>query len=264
MTELKPLAPLANEKTKVQVEKKEVVKPVEKPVENVENFPDILQKVNGELFFEFESNNKKIMVSESKCSQLVPLFKEMDKNQKEIFLMQAAIFGANPFSVPAEIYPVPFENPKGGYTYAPVINYKKYIDFGSANPRFNGTKSGVVVENDKGEIINRNGQVFGSKETLIGGWCEVYLRGIAQPIFRSVNLNEFQQRTKDGILTKFWDPKKGKPALMIEKVASKLAFEIAMKMPKTYIEEELPTIDVEHEDLSNQKAIANNDEFFKQ
>ena len=58
---------------------------------------------------------------------------------------------------------------------------------------------------------------------------------------------------------KFW---KEKPALMIEKVAQKQAMEIAMQMPKTYIEEEI-ALDIEHEDLSQQKAIpASNDEFF--
>lgn len=237
-------------------------KEVENPIEKVEVNTDLLIKVNGELCFEIEVGTKKLVISESKCSQLIPAFKLMAKEQKETFLMQAAIFGANPFSVPAEIYPVPFKNKDNTTTYAPVINYKKYIDFGAANPRFNGMKSGVVVENPDGNIINRSGQVFGTKEVLLGGWCEVYIKGLKEPIFRSVNLSEFEQRDNNGILTRFWDEKKGKPALMIEKVASKLAFEIAMKMPKTYIEEELPALDVEHEDISNQKAIASNDEFF--
>jgi hypothetical protein len=50
---------------------------------------------------------------------------------------------------------------------------------------------------------------------------------------------------------------------MIEKVACKLAFEIALKMPKTYTPEELPTLDITHDDVSEQKALtANNDSFF--
>ena len=39
--------------------------------------------------------------------------------------------------------------------------------------------------------------------------------------------------------------------------------EIAMKMPRTYIAEEIPTIeDVAHEDLSRQKALQSNESFF--
>ena len=259
MAELKPLEPIV--KNVAQEQKKEVEKPIEKPIEKVENSNDLLKKVNGELCFELEFGSKKLVISESKCGQLIPEFRKMLPEQKETFLMQAAIFGANPFSVPAEIYPVPFKNKDGSFTYAPVINYKKYIDFGAANPRFNGTKSGVVVETADGNILNRAGQVYGSKETLIGGWCEVYLKGIKEPVFRSVNIKEFEQSDNNGVLTKFWK-QDGTRALMIEKVACKLAFEIAMKIPKTYIEEELPVIDISHEDVSEQKALPNNEEFF--
>lgn len=260
MAELKPLGEIPKkEPEKVQ---EQVKQPIEKQPEKVDLSNDLLKKVNGELCFELQFGEKKLVVSETKCSQLIPEFKKMSPEQKETFLMQAAIFGANPFSIPAEIYPVPFKNKDNTITYAPVINYKKYIDFGAANPRFDGTKSGVVVETADGSIINRNGQVYGSKETLIGGWCEVYLKGIKEPVFRSVNINEFEQRDNNGILTNFWNDKKGKRALMIEKVACKLAFEIAMKLPKTYIEEEI-AIDIEHEDVSNQKALPiNNDEYF--
>jgi hypothetical protein len=248
-------------------EEKKVEKPIEKvqekTAEKVEESNDLLKTVNGEWCYELQFANGKMIITQSKCKQLIPAFKVMDADQQETFLMQAAIFGANPFSIPAEIYPVPFKNKDNSTTYAPVINYKKYIDFGAANPRFDGTKSGVVVETDDGNIINRNGQVYGSKETLIGGWCEVYIKGVKEPVFRSVNINEFEQRDNNGVLTKFWK-EDGKRALMIEKVACKLAFEIAMKIPKTFIEEEIPKfIDVAHEDLTSQKAIpANNEEFF--
>jgi len=264
MADLKPLKPIENEAAK---EEKKVEKPIEKKTEQTaEKFEvsnDLLKKVNGELCFELQFANGKMTITQSKCKQLIPIFKIMDADQQETFLMQAAIFGANPFSVPAEIYPVPFKNKDNTTTYAPVINYKKYIDFGAANPRFDGTKSGVVVETADGAIINRTGQVYGSKETLIGGWCEVYIKGVKEPVFRSVNINEFEQRDNNGVLTKFWK-EDGKRALMIEKVACKLAFEIAMKIPKTYIEEELPKfVDIDHEDLTAQKAIsANNEQFF--
>jgi hypothetical protein len=268
MAELKSLReipkkePVKNQEVENKPEKT-VEKVAEKQIEKQTEGFSLLRKINGDLYFELEFSTGKLVVSESKCSQLISEFKKMNAEQKETFLMQAAIFGANPFSVPAEIYPVPFKNKDNTITYAPVINYKKYIDFGASNPRFDGMRSGVVVETTDSEIKNRNGQVFGSKETLIGGWCEVYVKGIKEPIFRSVNLNEFEQRDGNGVLTKFWDSKKGKPALMIEKVACKIAFEIAMKMPKTFIEEELPALDIEHEELAEQKAIAaNNDEFF--
>lgn len=264
MSELKPLG----EKPKIEPEKVQEVKKntAEKLAEYAEKAAgkepesfNLLRKINGELFFELEFSTGKLVVSESKCSQLIPEFKKMTPEQRETFLMQAAIFGANPFSVPPEIYPLPFES-NGVTTIAPVISAKKYINKGMENPQFDGMKSGVVVEKSDGSFDFRRGQVFGKTEILKGGWAEIFIKGLREPIFRSVNIEECEMRKRDGTLNKFW---KDKPGLMIEKVAQKQAMEIAMQMPKTYIEEELP-IDTIYEDLTNQKAIlANNKEFFE-
>lgn len=222
---------------------------------------DILQRVNGEMCFSLQFGEKSLLISESKCSQLIPEFKKMNSEQKETFLLQAAIFGANPFSIPAEIYPMPFQS-GGVTTYAPAISAKKYIEKGMENPTFDGMKSGVVVEREDGTFDFRRGQIFGKKESLVGGWCEIYIKGMREPIFRSVNLDEFIQRKGDGTPNSFW---KSKPALMIEKVAQKQAMEIAIKMPRTYVAEELQIIeDADHQDISQQKVIASNAEFFRE
>jgi hypothetical protein len=258
MAELKPLAPIQGKP--VQEVKKEAAKPEEtQQPPKVDFSNDLLKKVNGELCFELKFGEKSLIVSETKCSQLIPEFKKMTSEQKETFLMQAAIFGANPFSLPPEIYPVPFTS-NGVTTYAPVISAKKYIEKGMESPKFDGMKSGVVIEKQDGSFDFRRGQVYGKNETLSGGWAEVFIKGMREPIFRSVNLEEVVNRKGDGTLNKFW---KEKPALMVEKVAQKQAMEIAMQMPKTYIPEEIP-IDIDHEDVTDQKAIAaNNEEFFK-
>jgi hypothetical protein len=256
MAELKPLEPIKP----VSEVKKDVQKPAEKveQPEKVEISNDLLKKVNGELCFELQFGDKKLVVSESKCSQLIPEFKKMSTDQKETFLMQAAIFGANPFSLPPEIYPVPFTS-SGVTTYAPVISAKKYVEKGMENPKFDGMKSGVVIEKADGSFDFRKGQIFGKTEKLSGGWAEIFIKGIREPIFRAVNLNEVMNFKADGTPNKFW---KEKPALMVEKVAQKQAMEIAMQMPKTYIEEEV-AIDIDHVDVTNQKAIAaSNEDYF--
>lgn len=253
MSELKPLF---EEPAKKAVEPK---KPIEKQPEKVEMTNPILKKVNGELCFELEFGNKSLVISESKCNMLIPEFRKMTPEQKETFLLQAAIFGANPFSLPPEIYALPFVV-DGTTVYAPVISAKKYVEKGMENPQFDGMKSGVVIEKQDGSFDFRRGQIYGKNETLAGGWCEVFIKGVREPIFRSVNLEEVLNRKADGTPNKFW---KGKPALMIEKVAQKQAMEIAMQMPKTYIPEEI-ALDIEHEDLTDQKALSeNNREFFE-
>lgn len=256
MADLKPLQPI---KETVAEEKKEVAVNQSPATSQIEMTGSLLQKVNGELCFNLQFGDKTLLISESKCSQLIPEFKKMNAEQKETFLMQAAIFGANPFTVPAEIYPLPFVS-GGVTTYAPAISAKKYIEKGMENPQFDGMKSGVIVEKADGVIDYRRGQFYSKNETLVGGWAEIFIKGVREPIFRGVNIEEFIQRKSDGTANKFW---KDKPALMIEKVAQKQAMEIAMKMPRTYIAEEIPTIeDVAHEDLTRQKALQSNADFF--
>ena len=256
MAELKPLQPT---KETVAEEKKEVAGTQIPATTTIEMTGQLLQKVNGELCFNLQFGDKSLLISESKCSQLIPEFKKMNAEQKETFLMQAAIFGANPFTVPAEIYPLPFVS-NGVTTYAPAISAKKYIEKGMENPQFDGMKSGVIVEKTDGTIDYRRGQFYSKNEKLVGGWAEIFIKGVREPIFRGVNIEEFIQRKSDGTANKFW---KDKPALMIEKVAQKQAMEIAMKMPRTYIAEEIPTIeDVAHEDLTRQKALQSNESFF--
>lgn len=256
---MEPLKPI--QKTEV-AEKPATLATILETVNREEKSLEILQKVNGELCFTLQFGDKTMLVSESKCTRLIPAFKDMNVDQKETFLLQAAIFGANPFSIPAEIYPMPFKS-GGVTTFAPCISAKKYIEKGMEHPSFDGMRSGVVIEKEDGTFDFRKGQIYSKKEKLKGGWAEIFIKGMREPIFRSVNIEEFEQRKGDGTLTSFW-AEGGKRALMIEKVAQKQSMEIAIKMPKTYIQEELPIIeDVEHSDISSQKAISSNEELFK-
>ena len=150
---LQPLQPI----DKVAEEKKEVAGNQSPATQTMQMTGSLLQKVNGELCFNLQFGDKTLLISESKCSQLIPEFKKMNAEQKETFLMQAAIFGANPFTVPAEIYPLPFVS-GGVTTYAPAISAKKYIEKGMENPQFDGMKSGVIVEKSDGVIDYRRGQ----------------------------------------------------------------------------------------------------------
>jgi hypothetical protein len=260
MSELKPLKPIGDETAK---EEKKVEKPIEKvqekPAEKVEVSNDLLKKVNGEWCFELEYPNGKLVVTLERCKRQIPAFKDMTIDQQQTFLEQAAIFGANPFGANPDIFPVPFEV-DGKIIYAPVIYYGKVIEKAAESRYYDGYESGVCVETKDGQLIDRIGQVILSTDKLTGGWCKTYIKNLRVPIHRSVNLVEFEKRKKDGTLTKFW---KNSPAGMIEKVAISNCLKIACRMPNFYIAEELPVIDIEHEDLTAQKAIsANNEEFF--
>ena len=78
------------------------------------------------------------------------------------------------------------------------------------NPRYEGTKAGVITVNVKGELKEREGTFVLDGETLVGGWAQVFVKGYATPIYASVSIKEYSTGQSN------W---KSKPATMIRKVA---------------------------------------------
>ena len=149
MADLKPLQPI---KDVAEEQAQAVTQPLAKAESQIQMTGSLLQKVNGELCFYLQFGDKSLLISESKCSQLIPEFKKMNAEQKETFLMQAAIFGANPFTVPAEIYPLPFAS-GGVTTYAPCISAKKYVE----NAEFKSGKNFQELDKKSGKAFAQVG-----------------------------------------------------------------------------------------------------------
>lgn len=84
-----------------------------------------------------------------------------------------------------------------------------------ANPRYQGSKAGVVVINRKGELENRVGEIVLDGEELVGGWADVYVKDYVTPISATVSFRERCQY-KDGKPQAKWATS---PGLMIRKCA---------------------------------------------
>lgn len=136
-----------------------------------------------------------------------------------------------------------------------VTDYKVLQQIADRNSGFDGVENGVVVEDKDGNVVERNGQVIASSDTLIGGWCKVYRKDRAKPFYVTVSLKEFEARKKDGSLNAQWN---SKPCFMIEKVAKAHAFRVAFpqEMQGVYVEDEVAN--------DNQPLRDNQDEIIQQ
>jgi len=76
--------------------------------------------------------------------------------------------------------------------------------------KFKGLSAGVIVINDKGELIEREGTFVLKNEQLVGGWCKVWLKDYEVPFYTSVSMDEYSTGKSN------WQTK---PATMIRKVA---------------------------------------------
>lgn len=96
-----------------------------------------------------------------------------------------------------------------------VVGKDVYTKRAQANPRFKGMQAGIFVTRD-GKGKEREGSMVLPGETVVGGWCKVFVEGYDVPIYDSVAFEEYANRRKDGKLGGSWAKM---PGTMIRKVA---------------------------------------------
>lgn len=91
-----------------------------------------------------------------------------------------------------------------------VVGKDVFVKRAYRNPNYKGMKSGIVVINRDGKLEEREGAIKIKGEELIGGWCEVYVKGQEFPVKSAVSLEEYSKSQST------W---KTMPCVMIRKCA---------------------------------------------
>lgn len=110
----------------------------------------------------------------------------------------------NPFT--KEVYFIKYGNNPAQI----VVSKDAFMKRAEQNQNYDGFESGVIYEDEKGELKTKKGVILPRKATLIGGWCEVYRKDRSRPVYREVELSAYNTH-------KNWWQKA--PGQMIEKVA---------------------------------------------
>ncbi len=108
--------------------------------------------------------------------QEVLMFIELCKAQK-----------LNPFV--REAYLIKFGNTPANI----VVGKDVFVKRAYRNSNFNGMQAGIVVLNKKGEMEEREGSLKITGETLLGGWCKVFLKNQDFPVKSVVSLEEYNK-----------------------------------------------------------------------
>lgn len=74
-----------------------------------------------------------------------------------------------------------------------VVGKDVFVKRAYRNPSFKGFKAGIAILNKDGSMNYREGSLKAPGETLIGGWCEVYLNDKEFPIRSEVSLEEYSK-----------------------------------------------------------------------
>lgn len=146
-----------------------------------------LQQLDGETLRNFV--DPKHQASPQELQTLMAIVKNRNLNPftKEVYFIK---YGNNPAQI--------------------VVSKDAFMKRAEQNPNYDGFESGVIYEDEKGELKTKKGVILPRKATLIGGWCEVYRKDRSRPVYREVELSAYNTH-------KNWWQKA--PGQMIEKVA---------------------------------------------
>lgn len=146
-----------------------------------------LQQLDGETLRNFV--DPKHQASPQELQTLLAIVKNRNLNPftKEVYFIK---YGNNPAQI--------------------VVSKDAFMKRAEQNQNYDGFESGVIYEDEKGELKTKKGVILPRKATLIGGWCKVYRKDRNRPVYREVELSAYDTH-------KNWWQKA--PGQMIEKVA---------------------------------------------
>lgn len=150
---------------------------------------------------------------------------------------------------------------KYGNQAAQIVTGKDvFIKRAYENPNFDGMRAGVVILKKDGSLEYREGSLKLANETLVAGWCEVYLKDKRCPAKAVVSFDEYAGRKANGQLNSMWA---NKGATMIRKVAQSQALREAFpsEFRGCYQKEELgaeydaPTTEIPPEVIERKETV---------
>ncbi|KRN13433.1 phage recombination protein Bet [Fructilactobacillus fructivorans] len=136
---------------------------------------------------EYEANGKNVKLSGNMVKEYLVSGNAEVTNQEVVNFLQLCKFqGLNPFL--NEAYLVKFR----GRPAQIITSKEAFMKRANADPHFQGFKAGIIVQRGD-EIVKLNGAIKLPKDTLIGGWAEVYRDDRKVPISVEISLDEFSK-----------------------------------------------------------------------
>jgi len=198
-----------------------------------------LQKAPAEKEVTFTANGQPVKLTLSTVKKYLTSGGTNITDQEAVMFINLCKYqGLNPWL--REAYCI-----KYGSSPATLVTGKEaFLKRADAQPNYDGSKAGIVVVDQDGNITYRDGALVLPNETLVGGWSDVYRKDHSHPKHIEVDLQEYIVRTKDGKINDQWTKR---PATMIRKVALVQALREAFpeNLGSLYVAEEVGAVEAE-------------------
>lgn len=118
-----------------------------------------------------------------------------------------------------------------------VTGKEAFLKRAEGEANYDGFKAGIIVQDEDGKVIYRDGSFKLPGESIVGGFAEVFRKDRDHSFRAEVSFEEYAGRKKDGSLNSQWSKK---PTTMIRKVALVQALREAFPgtLANMYTEEE--------------------------
>lgn len=125
---------------------------------------------------------------------------------------------------------------KNGPEFSLITAHQAFLKRAELHTDFDGMESGVIVQDELGNVLDRVGDFLLEKDVLLGAWCKVHFKSRKFPSVDRVNLRTFDKK---------WGRWESDPAGMIVKCcqASALRTAFPTKVGGLYLREEIQARD---------------------
>lgn len=195
----------------------------------------LAKKTANNSIVEYESGGQKVKLSPSMIRKyLVSGGGNVTDSEVMMFLSLCKFQRLNPFLREAYLIKYGNNNPA-----TMVVGIDVLLKRARRNPDYRGKKSGIIVQDENGQMIEREGSCYAKGEKIIGGWAKVFIHDYETCEYAAVAFEEYAGRKSNGELNNQWA---SKPATMIRKVA--IAHALREAFPEDvcgmYAAEEIP------------------------
>ncbi len=168
--------------------------------------------MNNELVVTYKVDDQEVKLTPKIVQDyLVGTTAQITMTEFKLFTELCKVRKLNPFL--REAYLIKYSNNQPASI---VVGKDAILKRAVLNAKYNGMKSGIIVLNECGDVVERKGTFKLDSEQLVGGWAEVFRKDWENSIYCSVSLAEAIQKKGNGEPNSNWSKQ---PATMIEKVA---------------------------------------------
>ena len=212
-----------------------------------------LEKANEQIVSYKDLNGRDVSLTIEVIKRILPKLKAAKDDEIINFCMRCSTMKLNPL---LDVHNVTFGDNE---VLVPIVKKDYYMQNAYKNPDYKGFSAGIIVMQENGAIVERQGTVLSSSEELLGGWAKIQTEKHGE-YYVSVGVEEYQTKKMDGSVNAMW---RNKPATMIRKVALSQALREAFpEYSNTYTEDEIPektekeTIEeTKYEDVTHQRVL---------